>query len=385
MSIRPPDEDPFYLPAPAFEARRPGGVLAERQVLPAAFGRVPVSVDAWQLQYRTTDLTGAPEAATTTVLFPRGEYRGLMSFQCAIDAVTPRCAPSYALRLGARAAGSLAQLELGHVVAALRRGWVVSIPDHCGPGGRLGAAREPGYRVLDGLRAARRFGMDGGTFDLDIGLWGYSGGGLATAWAAEAAADYAPELPIVGAVAGSPVGDPGNALRRLSSGRFVGFPVMFIAGLRRAYPRLTHVLDEHMDDVLRAELDVADERTTVSLLVRLQRMNLDDHLRDGVDGLLADPRLAAVMDDIRPGAQAPAMPMLIQQGVRDEVIAVADVDALVARYRAAGARIDYRRLPFGTHLPLEFWTARGALDWLQEQRDAQAEGLRHIGREEVRT
>jgi len=49
-----------------------------------------------------------------------------------------------------------------------------------------------------------------------IGLWGYSGGGLATAWAAEVSGTYAPELNVVGAVLGSPVGDLGNTFRRLN-------------------------------------------------------------------------------------------------------------------------------------------------------------------------
>ena len=49
--------------------------------------------------------------------------------------------------------------------------------------------------------------------DAPVGLWGYSGGGLATAWAAEVCAGYAPELDIVGAVLGSPVGDLGNTFR----------------------------------------------------------------------------------------------------------------------------------------------------------------------------
>ncbi|EUA41471.1 secretory lipase family protein [Mycobacterium xenopi 4042] len=47
---------------------------------------------------------------------------------------------------------------------------------------------------------------------------GYSGGGLATAWAAEVCADYAPELDIVGAVLGSPVGDLAHTFRRLNGG-----------------------------------------------------------------------------------------------------------------------------------------------------------------------
>ena len=57
-----------------------------------------------------------------------------------------------------------------------------------------------------------------------IGLWGYSGGGLASAWAAEMCADYAPELDIAGAVLGAPVGDLGHTFRRLNGGFLAGCP-----------------------------------------------------------------------------------------------------------------------------------------------------------------
>ena len=78
------------------------------------------------------------------------------------------------------------------MAAALAEGWVVSVPDHEGPDGLWGAPMEPGYRVLDGLRAALSFDRFGLAPGSKVGLWGYSGGGLASAWAAEAHADYAP-------------------------------------------------------------------------------------------------------------------------------------------------------------------------------------------------
>ena len=64
-----------------------------------------------------------------------------------------------------------------------------------------------------------------------IGLWGYSGGGLASAWAAEMCGTYAPELDIVGAVLGSPVGDLGHTFRRLNGGLFAGLPALVVAAL----------------------------------------------------------------------------------------------------------------------------------------------------------
>ncbi len=67
-----------------------------------------------------------------------------------------------------------------------------------------------GYRALDAIRAMLAFAPLGLNPSTPIGLWGYSGGGLTTAWTAEMASGYAPELKLVGAVAGSPAGDPGS-------------------------------------------------------------------------------------------------------------------------------------------------------------------------------
>ncbi|MGW6421250.1 lipase family protein [Nocardia sp. NPDC055053] len=366
-----PPDDPFYAAPPDVESLAPGAVVRTRPVELALFGLVRQRIAAWQLLYRTCDLDGEPELAVTTVLLPWGadpsHPRPLVSFQCAIDAVAPQCFPSYALRHGAKTTGSIAPLELPIIAMALRQGWAVSVPDHEGLGGRFGAAREPGYRALDGVRAALGFAPLGLTPTTQVALWGYSGGGLATAWAAELAAEYAPELTIVGAAAGSPVGDPAAAFVRLNGGWFAGFPAAFVAGLRRAYPELDPVLHDHLDARYRGLLGEAEQRTTFALLWRFARRDVARHLRGGMAGLLAEPALRRILTDIEPGTRAPSAPMLVVQGVRDEVIAVADIDAHVQRYRAAGAVVEYLRVRRGSHLPLEFLVVPVVLAWLADR------------------
>ncbi len=113
---------------------------------------------------------------------------------------------------------------------------MVTLSDHEGRGGYFGAPREPGHRVLDGIRATLRLpelGLDDGT---PIGIFGYSGGGMASSWAAELAPTYAPELNLVGAVLGSPVGDPGEAFLKLNGGLNAGLPALVVSGLRHIYP-----------------------------------------------------------------------------------------------------------------------------------------------------
>ncbi|MGK8490093.1 lipase family protein [Nocardia asiatica] len=363
-----PEADPFYVPPPAAGRLRPGAIVRTRGVEIGFFGLVPQRVSAWQLLYRTSDLDGVPEVAVTTVLLPWGadpaEPRPLVSFQCAIDAVASKCLPSYALRRGARAAGAIPQLELPLIASALARGWAVSVPDHGGTAGRFGVAREPGYRALDAVRAAVSFvplGLDSAT---PVALWGYSGGGLATAWAAEVAAQYAPELNIVGAVAGSPVGDPAAAFVRLNGTLFAGFAAVFTAGLRRGYPDLDRLLHAHLDARYLGWLAETETTATFPLLYRFARRDIDKHSPAGITAMIAQDGLRRILEDIHPGRQAPAMPMLVLQGVHDEVIAVADVDGHVARYVDAGAHVRYLRDRLSTHLLLQFLALPVMIDWL---------------------
>ena len=82
-----------------------------------------------------------------------------------------------------------------------------------------------------------------------VGLWGYSGGGLASAWAAEMSGAYAPELNVVGAVLGSPVGDLGHTFRRLNGTLLCpALPAMVVAALAHIYPDLNKIIQEHATD-----------------------------------------------------------------------------------------------------------------------------------------
>ena len=170
-----PSEDPFYLPPPGYQHALPGSVLRSRDVELAFFGLIPLRPTATQLLYRTTDMNGNPEATATTVIVPAdvasGQTCPLLSYQCAIDAVTARCFPSYALRRHAKAIGAVPQLDFLLVSAVLAEGWAVSVPDHEGPNGMWGAPYEPGYCVLDGVRAALSSERIGLSASAPVALW----------------------------------------------------------------------------------------------------------------------------------------------------------------------------------------------------------------------
>ncbi|MFV0494142.1 lipase family protein [Mycobacterium sp.] len=368
--VRPllPSDDPFYQPPSGFQHAEPGTVLRSREVELAFLGVIPQSMTATQLLYRTTDLNGNPEATVTTVIMPvevaPGSALPLLSYQCAIDAIASRCFPSYALRRRARAIGSLTQLELVLITAAVAEGWAVSVPDHEGPQGLWGAPYEPGYRILDGIRAALTSDRLGLSSAAPVGLWGYSGGGLASAWAAEVCSEYAPELNIVGAVLGSPVGDLGNTFRRLNGRLFAGLPALVVAALTHVYPGLNEVIKGHTSDEGLDLLARLEQMTTAEAVVRMARLDMGDYLDEPLEETLARPAVAEVFESIKLGTAAPRPPVLLVQAVHDYLISVDDIDELAHTYIAGGANVTYHRDAFNEHMALHPLSAPMALRWL---------------------
>lgn len=363
-----PCDDPFYEPPTGFQHAAPGTVLRSRDVELAFLGLIPQRVRATQLLYRTTDMHGSAEAAATTVIVPAerapAAVTPVISYQCAIDAVTSRCFPSYALRRYAHATGSVAQFEFLLVAACLAEGWAVSVPDHEGRRGMWGAPYEPGYHVLDGLRAAvgaKRLGLSS---DAPIGLWGYSGGGLATAWAAEMSGSYAPELNVVGAVLGSPVGDLGHTFRRLNGSHMAGLPALVVAALSDIYPELNEVIQQHVTDEGKTLLQRLHTMTTAEAVVRMFRKDMGDMLDAPLEQILGTPAVQRVFDDIKLGAAVPTPPVLIVQAVHDLLIDVHDIDELAETYKSGGASVTYHRDMFSEHLLLHPMSAPMALRWL---------------------
>lgn len=366
-----PDDDPFYRAPQGYEHAEPGAVLRSRDVEIGFLGLISQPVKATQLLYRTTNLHEEAEVAVTTVLVPAHREPGaadrILSYQCAIDAVASRCFPSFAMRRGAGPIGAFTQAEYLLVTAALAEGWAVCVPDHEGCHGMWGAPVEPGYRILDGLRAAMRCERLDLSPSAPVGLWGYSGGGLASAWAAELCEQYAPELNIVGAVLGSPVGDPGSVARRLNRSFFAGLAALMISALTEVFPGAQKVVDEHATDEGKAMLDKLKTMTTAHAVWRFHNVDIGSYVDMTADELWDLPEVRHIFDETKLGKSRPKSPVLVIQAVHDGIISVDDVDALVAEYQRIGAAVTYHRDRFCGHLLLHPLSAPMTLRWLRDR------------------
>ena len=358
-SVPPPDQDPFYTAPADLGGYANGAVLRERSVTVNVVG-IPFPVWSWQLLYKSTDAHGVATAAVTTVLVPLLPYLGvrpLLSYQTAEDSLGTRCAPSYSLRGGLDNIVGTAEMAL--IAAALANGWAVAVPDYEGSQSQYGAGYQAGHAVLDGIRAVTHF-APAGLGSSPVGMWGYSGGGLATSWAAELQAGYAAELHIVGVAQGGVPTDLEAAAHQMDGGPFSGLMLGAIVGISRAYPELD--LPSMLNDQGRAMLSAVATLCDNELAAQYPLKHLSDYTK--VPDPLALPQAQAVLHTDRLGQHVPIAPIYQYHSINDELIPIAGDDALAAHYCAAGVRFDYYRDPLSEHVSLAVTGAPAALAYL---------------------
>ena len=364
-----PSEDPFYGAPAGYEARPDGTILRSRPVTATALS-VPLPVDSWQLLYKSLDSHREPVADVATVLVPRTPWRGdgprpLVSYQTAEDSLGSRCAPSYALTAGLGAATSNAASETVMIAHLLSRGWAVVTADYEGPESEFLAGPQAGYAVLDGVRAARNFEPAGLDVNAPTGLWGYSGGAFATAWAAQLQQFHAPELGVDALALGGLPADLEATMRNVDGGYGFGLTFGGVTGIDRAYPEKR--LGELFSPEGRAAMQASSAACTVELIATHAFRSLRDYT--------IDPRpfdLPALRDALAvnsPTAVGTSAPIYSYHAEEDELVPVAVHDEFVRQSCAAGATVQVMRPPGGSHNTMLITGAEGAIDFLAARFD----------------
>ena len=112
--VRPllPLDDPFYQPPSGYQYAEPGTVLRTRDVELAFLGLIPQPPAGHPAalpddRYERSSPRRRDHRIVPAELDPERPCP-LLSYQCAIDAISSRCFPSYALRRRAKAIGSVA-------------------------------------------------------------------------------------------------------------------------------------------------------------------------------------------------------------------------------------------------------------------------------------
>lgn len=356
-----PKDDPWYADPADLGGYRDGDIVRSREVQ-THFLAIPVPVHSTQLLYRSTDSHGEPLVTATTVLVPGIPWVGpgprpLISYQEAIDSLGTQCNPSYTLRAGL-------MKETALVAQFLAAGTAVAVPDFDGKRNTIMAPSE-GRMVLDGIRAAQRAGL--GLETAPVGMWGYSGGGNSTAWAAELHRSYAPELNIRASAQGGIPGDKVAIAPFAISGQqpqanFTGW--LAIIGLSREYPELFD-LAEYLDaDGMRVAEDLS-ERCLYTAVGTTVLRPVADYLTD--PGVLQDPGVHRVLElaSLGRAGAAPDMPVLMWHSTTDQLLpAERAIDSVVHSYCEAGANLRLHRVPATEHISAEIVPEVATVAWL---------------------
>ncbi|WP_162932475.1 lipase family protein [Solimonas sp. K1W22B-7] len=352
-----PDPDAFYAQPEPFPVDAPPGTLLNSRRITFRPGlSVPMANAAWQLQYVTRDAQGRPIAAVTTVVKPLlpalafGGRKPVVSYQFAYDSLGAECTPSRTISGGTANANN--QLEtLSYILGLTAEGWTMVMPDYEGPYSAYGAGEFSGQATLDSIRAALSFEELGLSPDSPVALWGYSGGALATAWAAALHPGYAPELNLVGAASGGTPADVFSVVQAAEGGPFFNLIFSAVVGANRAYPNLLPA--SIINEAGRAAIEKVRDGCVGGggvLGIGLGGARLSDYTThpdpfNSPGALAVKPKVTLP----QPG-RTPTIDMFIYHEIFDELIPIAGTDKLVEQWCADGAHIRYLRALGGEHI-----------------------------------
>ncbi|GAB2636998.1 lipase family protein [Nocardia goodfellowii] len=347
-----PDEDAFYTVPEASSGVPNATVLGSRSIDAQAL-LLPMPANAWQIQYKTIDNHERPSAYIATVLVPRQEWRApgprpLLSYQVAEDSVGSQCAPSYALRGGLGGGPTMALSETGIIRTALQQGWAVVVPDYQGPNSDFSGAGGYARGVLDGIRAAKSFAPAEIDPAAPTALWGYSGGALATAVAAQEHRVYAPDLRLTAIALGGVVADHEATLRSFSGSIAGGALAIGLVGLLRSYPQLD--LPRYVNDFGRRVLAASQTYCLHDAVLAYPFLKAAD-LEAWPGSITNNAEISTVARQASPlfRAGVPTAPVLFHHATNDEFAPIAAARALAAQYCDGGATVALAENPVGEH------------------------------------
>jgi hypothetical protein len=234
-----PSTDPFFAAPANLAGLAPGTVIRSRPVDTKVLPGIPMNARSTQILVRSNDAKNRPAAVSATILVPKyKDLNDLLAYQPATDSLGAKCEPSYGLQTGTEKEAALVKM-------ALAKGLTVVVPDHQGPRHAFAAGPMAAHAVLDSIRgalASPESELEGPA--TKVAMMGYSGGALATGWAAQLQPVYAPEIDLVGVASGGTPADLEAAASTMDGtldggGLFVGAAF----GVMREYPELLTVLN----------------------------------------------------------------------------------------------------------------------------------------------
>src|SRR5215467_11775070 len=322
--------DAFYDP-PADVPHKPGALLRSEPLKDLA---LPAVVRGWRILYATSVDDNTPATAVAIVFAPTdtsASPRPVIAWQHGTTGLLQKCMPSLL---------SFPSKGIPERDRILMAGWVVVATDYSfaekgGPHPYLigeGEARA----ALDSVRAARQ--IPDLTLDRRTVVWGYSQGGHAALWTGIIGPRYAPDLEIRGVAAIAPAANIENILSMNLEGNKLFGPFLALS-YSRFYPDIT------FEQAVRPQaLEAARQIVNLCDFLPHEDQERIAALARTFDG----PALATSSNKARQArlqqnaADRPIQaPVVIAQGLSDNVVPPAATDAYVNERCSAGQRLEY--------------------------------------------
>lgn len=364
---------PFYVPPEPLPAGRPGDLIRREPI------DAPSGVRAWRVLYHSTDSQGsdiavsgliaAPETPPPTGGFP------VIAVAHGTVGMARTCAPSLDPFAGRGPLPSFLTPPKDRtsffeqmVEPFTSAGYAVAATDYRGLGtpgiNPYLVGEDAGRNVLDAARLIRRF-PEVQVTDQTL-IWGHSQGGQASAFAGQIAPRYAPELRVLGVVAGSPAAMLGMLADEVASiedrSPLTGLIVMIARAWSSAYPDLDAATVLTRRGVGR--MDVVERDCIDGVLLAFASRPAPDYVEDaGIKTPAWQERIA----QNTPGAIRTAPPILVFQGGADKLILPQFTRAFVQRLCAAGDTVIFNQYPGDGHLSVITPSMPATLTWIEQR------------------
>lgn len=383
-----PKNDPFYTytdskPLPDV---LPGTVLKTRSFPYRIFGTFPTLLKATQLLYRSTSQTSTPTVNVTSVVQPpiQPDKTKVIAYQSAYDSLNQNHEPSYAISGGRTLGGVINNVEAAVFTPFLVEGYTIIVADTEGQGADFAAGPEYGRNTLDSIRAAFNSRVVDLPRDAQVAMLGYSGGAIATEWAAELAPTCAPDVNkrMIGAAIGGVLVHPAhNLLYVEGSLTWAGVIPMAIAGIARAF----HInLAQYLNDTGMKIFKDMENASIINVLGQYPGLTWNDLASPAYPSPEAIPIYVETVNKLIMGTGGtPTIPLFIGQGangvlegtpgnkpgigVGDGVMIAGDVRTLARSYCAKGATVHYEQYDDLSHVSsLLPWLPK-SIDWIMQR------------------
>lgn len=339
-ATRNPSVPDFYDP-PGAVPSSPGEIIRSE---PFDDG-LPSGSRAWKVLYASTDPQGNPLAVSGLVIAPADPPAGprpVLAWAHGTTGIARPCAPS----LTDQPLQGIPDLS-----GAIDQGWVVTLTDYPGLGTPSPhpylVGESEGRAVLDSVRAAHQ--LDTG-LELDdrYAVWGHSQGGHAALFAGQLAPSYLPERSLVGVAALAPATDLRqnfDAIESTDIGKVL--TVLTVESWTDVYPdipagTLTEAARAPATQMAR---DCINQPSRYRLL--LGSLTLPSTIV-AIDPT-TDPTWIRHMTDNSPRPDGIAGPLLVAQGLSDEVISAPVTEAWVRSRCADDAPTTWQSYPGLNH------------------------------------